>query len=747
LRSEGLPVPQQRGTATADLLGLIRNRYYATTAVPAPTVPRRSERPEADERTRRAEALFDEAIRIAQGRAAPDERSSAVSLIATAIAPGNPERARRLLRDAEADARAVDDEYIGVQRLMSVAIELASIDPDRCEQLAAESEGIALAMNHPAGSLAIHVALMYRWIAGRMATTDPERAERVVRAITNVLVRPEALADVAAATAAVDPRRAERLSGMIEDARPRSQATATVAAALPSHERDRSRMLFDAAEADARAIDNDTDPVFALLGIACLTAPVDRERAARLIHEAETTVFEDERTMQHLRYTIFGALMLIDLRRAERTALALTSPVYRPLALVQLATAVADTDPERFTRLAAEAEACAGEPNAQNSVAAALATVAPERAERLIEKSRGQLGSASVAIGMAVTDPRRAEEIARTITDDVSRASALAGIARKLLETPRVPHPMLMATHTAATPLTFGRPARRRPTATRPRRPAHGGRVIAWGENGAGQTAVPAGLTDVVAIAAGWSHSLALRADGHVVIWGHSDYFVPARLPDGLVDIVAISASPELSLALDGDGRVTAWGKAEHGQTSVPDRLADVVAIAAGLRHCLALHADGHLTAWGDNGVKQAEVPAGLADVVAIAADSSHSLALTADGHVIAWGRNQFGQASVPDGLADVVAIATGDRHSLALHADGHVTAWGDDQFGQASVPAGLADVVAIAAGPFHNLALRSDGFLTAWGFNDDGQTRIPPALGDVVALSAGISHSVALIR
>src|SRR5450830_1351790 len=49
------------------------------------------------------------------------------------------------------------------------------------------------------------------------------------------------------------------------------------------------------------------------------------------------------------------------------------------------------------------------------------------------------------------------------------------------------------------------------------------GPVVAWGQNYSGQTAVPAGLSGVTAIAAGWYHSLALRSDGTVVAWGRND--------------------------------------------------------------------------------------------------------------------------------------------------------------------------------------------------------------------------------
>ena len=125
---------------------------------------------------------------------------------------------------------------------------------------------------------------------------------------------------------------------------------------------------------------------------------------------------------------------------------------------------------------------------------------------------------------------------------------------------------------------------------------AGGNSVVAWGDNGEKECDVPSGLTDVVGIAAGYGHSLALKKDGTVVAWG------------------------------------------ENGQEAcdVPSGLTDVVGIAAGYGHSLALKKDGTVVAWGWNIFEQCDVPSGLTDVVGIAAGSSHSLALKKDGTVIA---------------------------------------------------------------------------------------------------------------
>ncbi len=81
---------------------------------------------------------------------------------------------------------------------------------------------------------------------------------------------------------------------------------------------------------------------------------------------------------------------------------------------------------------------------------------------------------------------------------------------------------------------------------------------MAWGDNSDGQSSVPAGLSGVIAIAAGGYHSLALKQDGTVVAWGAG-----------------------------GPGQTT--GFHDWGQATVPTGLRGVVAIAGGLDRSLAL--------------------------------------------------------------------------------------------------------------------------------------------------------------
>jgi hypothetical protein len=148
---------------------------------------------------------------------------------------------------------------------------------------------------------------------------------------------------------------------------------------------------------------------------------------------------------------------------------------------------------------------------------------------------------------------------------------------------------------------------------------------------------VPGGLSGVTAIAAGYSHSLALRDDGTVVGWG-------------------------------------CGAGANFGQCFVPGGLSGVITISAGAGHSLALKGDGTVVAWGcggPSGSGQCSVPGGLSGMTAISAGSFDSLALMSDGTVVAWGCAlvdfNWGQCNVPNGLAGVAAIEAGDAHSLAL--------------------------------------------------------------------------------
>lgn len=269
--------------------------------------------------------------------------------------------------------------------------------------------------------------------------------------------------------------------------------------------------------------------------------------------------------------------------------------------------------------------------------------------------------------------------------------------------------------------------------------------VVGWGENSSQQTVPPPGLSSVIRLAAGESHSLALKADGTVVAWG-SNSGGQSSVPQGLSGVVDVAANSNYSVALKADGTVVVWG-ANSQVTNPPVNLPPLKAVAAGGSHVLALAEDGSVVGWGGNSSGEISIPHGLSNVIAISAGDAFSSALEADGTVVDWGRIGFGLPSVNFREVSAKRISNGGNHTLALRNDGSLVAWGVSSQGQIKIPPGLEGVRAIAAGDQHSIALKLDGTLALWGSDDWDQTVVPAGLGRALLVAGGGNHTLAYVE
>ena len=303
------------------------------------------------------------------------------------------------------------------------------------------------------------------------------------------------------------------------------------------------------------------------------------------------------------------------------------------------------------------------------------------------------------------------------------------------------------------------------------------GKVYAWGENVEGQLGdnsttssrypVAVDMTgallgkSVVALAAGYQHSLALTSDGGIYAWGSniagelgtgstSDSLVPVAVDaSGVLSgktIVQIQAGWGTSAVLDSNGQVYTWGSGSAlGNSSAT---ASTVPVAVDI-----------------SGVLSGKV------VSKLRVGGFHMLVQTTDGMLFGWGINNRGQ--IGDGTSgtnrmspvavdvtgvlatkSITDISAGYQHSLALASDGTVYAWGADDLMalgnatttvQADSPVAVdmtgvlsgKTVAAISAGTFTGYVLTNDGDLFAWGTNTTG------AVGDGTITSRDIPVAV----
>ena len=258
--------------------------------------------------------------------------------------------------------------------------------------------------------------------------------------------------------------------------------------------------------------------------------------------------------------------------------------------------------------------------------------------------------------------------------------------------------------------------------------------LIGWGERSIQfGPAVPA-LHDVVALAGGVFHRVALRADGTIHVWGVGDYCQCLEPPTDH-DFVEVATGLYESLALRADGTLAQWGISWAGPP--PPEATNVVRLAKHLTvGAMAIREDGTPVWWRQNGLVW--ISAAATNVVQATEGYNEALFLRADGTIHL--------TSAPSlGVSNVVGIASGEFHHLVLRSDGTLKHLGNNEWGQANIPAEATNIVFIACGASHDLAIRDDGKVLAWGSNPDGESDVPAWATNVVAVEGTGFGSLAL--
>lgn len=295
-------------------------------------------------------------------------------------------------------------------------------------------------------------------------------------------------------------------------------------------------------------------------------------------------------------------------------------------------------------------------------------------------------------------------------------------------------------------------------------------------------------------VAAGFSHTCALRLDGSAFCWGRNTH---SKIGDGTDEELRLSPAPVVggfefeqlasggrhTCAVTNDGEAYCWGSGAQGQLgnrSDEDFNEPVSAqgdltfrsVSAGNFHSCGVTPDDEAYCWGHNSSGQlgvgdtsgrdepTPVEGGLA-FTTVEAGGNHSCGITTDGETYCWGNGGSGQLG--DGEAEgtdepvqvaggheFVEVDTNQHFSCGLTADNEAYCWGAGGSGELGTgsasdehePApvtGDLEFQAIDLGPDRTCGLTTDGDAYCWGasFLGDGTDDVS---AEPVAVAGGLT-------
>jgi len=296
----------------------------------------------------------------------------------------------------------------------------------------------------------------------------------------------------------------------------------------------------------------------------------------------------------------------------------------------------------------------------------------------------------------------------------------------------------------------------------------------------------PAHLSNVVAVASGRAHGVALIGAGPPVFASRpmdlsinpgrtARFYAPAtgewpisyqwkfngvEIPGATRPMLAVT-----NVGREDFGTYTVVASNALGATASPGRNLSLLPIAAPdwsanvtgvvavasytASQCLALDRSGRVTAWSAEISPESTVPLGLPNFVAISTSPfglyspGHSLALTDSGTVYSWGYNYF--TNTWPSLTNIAAISAGSSGDVALRNDSAAVVWTEDsRIYPPTVITSFTNTVEVSSGKrldSHSwLLARADGIAYGNGVS------VPANVSNVVSVACGDRYGLALL-
>lgn len=290
-------------------------------------------------------------------------------------------------------------------------------------------------------------------------------------------------------------------------------------------------------------------------------------------------------------------------------------------------------------------------------------------------------------------------------------------------------------------------------------------RVIkCWGDNYAGELGNRArrligsdaptkviGISNAVAVSAGYYHTCAILVTNRVKCWGDYQY---GQLGDGKM----------------ATGRFYQFPGGDEFTRSTPVYAKGIKAsaISAGeLETCaIPTGSPGAIECWGalavssKTGVNGSTIPIVYSTPTAlqvptqpVSTSADPPCAVLSDGRLMCWEKGPTKQPKEFAGIDNAVAVSSGPFSSCVLLFDGTIKCWGESYEGELGngtkgnkvvlVPVkvkGINDAVSVSVGYWHACALLSSGTVKCWGYGPlgNGKTRSSRVPVTVVGLPTG---------
>lgn len=180
-------------------------------------------------------------------------------------------------------------------------------------------------------------------------------------------------------------------------------------------------------------------------------------------------------------------------------------------------------------------------------------------------------------------------------------------------------------------------------------------------------------------VVCGGYHSVGIREDNTIVIWGDDSHNQRKDTPIG--EFLQVACGLFHSVGIRKDGTVVTWGGNAYRRNSPEGKF---LMVACGKYHNVGIKEDGTIVTWGsyeydDN----MESPDG--EFVYVTCGAQHSVAVRKDGSVVTWGKNNHRQLEdSPSEDIKFLIVTCGENHSCGITTDGNLVIWGDTSRNQA---------------------------------------------------------------